>query len=46
MAQSDLADDPRVLQSIADESGLDFGVYAEVVVPGPIARHDRVTLLD
>jgi len=46
MAQSDLADDPRVLRSIADESGLDFGVYAEVVVPGLIARHDRVTLVD
>ena len=46
MAQNDLADDPRVLRSIADESGLDFGVYAEVVVPGLIARHDRVTLVD
>jgi uncharacterized protein YcbX len=41
-AQSDLPFDPGVLRCIAQEAGEDFGVYAEVLRPGRIARGDQV----
>lgn len=42
MAQADLPDDPAILGTVARESDRCFGVYAEVLVPGRIARGDRV----
>lgn len=41
-AQSDLPADPRVLTRIGRAADLRFGVYAEVVVPGTLARGDLV----
>jgi uncharacterized protein YcbX len=43
-AQGDLPFDPKVLRCIAQESGEDFGIYAEVLQPGRIARGDAVTI--
>jgi uncharacterized protein len=43
LAQGDLPADPRVLTRIGREADLHFGVYAEVVVPGRIAREDPIT---
>jgi len=40
--QGDLPFDPGVLRCIAQEAGEDFGVYAEVLTPGRIARGDPV----
>ena len=42
--QLDLPADPDVLRCIAQEAALQFGVYAEVVTPGRIARGDSVVL--
>lgn len=45
MAQSELADEPRILRAVAQgESEALFGVYAEVLVPGRIKRGDAVRL--
>ncbi len=44
LEQSDLPDDPRVLRCIAQEAGLQFGVYAEVLNPGRISVGDAVTI--
>jgi len=45
MAQSELADEPRILRAVAQgESEALFGVYAEVLVPGRIRLGDEVTL--
>lgn len=44
LAQGDLPADPRVLASILRDADLCFGVYAEVVVPGVIARNDACSL--
>ncbi len=44
LEQSDLPDDPRVLRCIAQDAGLQFGVYAEVVNPGRISVGDVVTV--
>ena len=44
-AQSDLPDDPAVLRAITQAAGLDFGVYADVAVPGRIAAGDEVIVL-
>jgi uncharacterized protein YcbX len=40
----DLPADPRVLASILRDADLCFGVYAEVVVPGVLARGDACSL--
>jgi uncharacterized protein YcbX len=45
MAQSELADEPRILRAVAQgEREALFGVYAEVLVPGRIRRGDEVRL--
>jgi uncharacterized protein YcbX len=45
MAQSELADEPRILRAVAQgEAEALFGVYAEVLVPGRIRRGDAVRL--
>lgn len=44
-AQTDLPFDPKILRCIAQEAGEDFGVYAEVLQPGRIARGDEVTVV-
>ena len=43
-AQTDLPFDPKILRCIAQEADEDFGVYAEVLQPGRVARGDPVTL--
>ena len=43
-AQADLPFDPRVLRCIAREAREEFGVYAEVLKPGRIARGEVVTI--
>ena len=43
-AQADLPFDPKVLRCIAQEAREEFGVYAEVLRPGRIARGDAVTI--
>ena len=43
-AQGDLPFDPKILRCIAQEAGEDFGVYAEVLQAGRVARGDPVTL--
>lgn len=43
-AQADLPYDARILKCITQEAALQFGVYAEVLVPGKIKRGDSVTL--
>ena len=43
-AQTDLPFDPQILRCIAQEAGEDFGVYAEVVRSGRVARGDPITL--
>ena len=44
LAQGDLPDDLKVLRRLAEDSEAQFGVYAEVVKPGPIAAGDAVVL--
>jgi uncharacterized protein YcbX len=45
MAQSELADEPRILRAVAQgEAEALFGVYAEVRVPGRIRRGDTVVV--
>jgi uncharacterized protein YcbX len=43
-AQSDLPSDPGILRQVAREADSNFGVYAEVIVPGRISTGDSVTL--
>lgn len=45
-AQEELLEDPKILRYIAQASGVCFGVYAEVVVPGSIWRNDVVALIE
>ena len=45
LPQGGLPHDPRVLGSIIRDADSDFGVYAEVVAPGAIARGDCCTLV-
>jgi hypothetical protein len=45
-AQADLLHDTRILQCITQKAALQFGVYAEVVVPGRIKRGDSMTVVD
>jgi uncharacterized protein len=44
LAQSDLPADPKVLRCIAQDAGLQFGVYAEVVEPGRVVNGDAISL--
>jgi uncharacterized protein YcbX len=44
LAQADLPSDAGVLRCIAQEAGLQFGVYAEVLEPGRVAAGDAVAL--
>jgi uncharacterized protein YcbX len=44
--QSDLPYDERVLKRIAQKANLNFGVYAEVLVPGIVRHGDSVTVVD
>ncbi|MCU5780876.1 putative Fe-S protein [Alcanivorax balearicus MACL04] len=43
-AQSELPEEPGILRHISQQSGLKFGVYARVVVPGIVHFHDSVAL--
>ena len=45
LAQADLPSEPKVLAAIIRDADLTFGVYADVVVAGTIARNDCCTLL-
>ena len=45
LAQSELPDDPGVLRMLATAADAEFGVYADVVVPGPIGAGDEVAVL-
>jgi len=42
LKQADLPDDSRVLRGLGHDAIPQFGVYAEVLVPGTIKRNDRV----
>jgi uncharacterized protein YcbX len=44
LEQTDLAGDPRVLRCIAQEAGLHFGVYAEVLTSGRVSAGEAVTI--
>lgn len=44
LEQADLPGDPRVLRCIAGESGLQFGVYAEVLAPGRVCAGAAVSI--
>jgi uncharacterized protein YcbX len=44
-AQSDLPDDPRILRTLAQTAGAEFGVYADVVVPGRVSVGDEVIIV-
>lgn len=44
LAQAELPDDDRILQWLAAEAGMRFGVYAEVLTPGRITLGDRAQL--
>jgi hypothetical protein len=35
-----------VLRALAGDGDADFGVYADVVIPGRIRRHDRLVVVD
>jgi uncharacterized protein YcbX len=41
-AQDDLASDPAILRTLVEASAQCFGVYAEILVPGPIGEGDEV----
>lgn len=45
-AQGELPEEPSVLRHIAKAAGARLGVYAQVVVPGVVRRHDVVTLMN
>ena len=45
LAQSELPGDPAILRTLAQDAGLAFGVYADVVAPGRISVGDRVTVV-
>lgn len=45
LAQAELPYDERILDCITERADLKFGVYAEVLQPGRIARGDTVTLI-
>ncbi|NKB55230.1 MAG: MOSC domain-containing protein [Alphaproteobacteria bacterium] len=43
-AQNGLRRAPEILRTIAQENELQFGLYADVIVPGKISKGDAVTL--
>ena len=43
-SQSELGEEPSVLRDITREAGIQFGVYAKIVVPGCIQLNDPVDL--
>ncbi len=43
--QSELPEDPRVLRTLAQAAGSEFGVYADVLVPGRVSVGDELTVL-
>jgi MOSC domain-containing protein len=45
LAQSELPEDPRVLRTLAQAAGSDFGVYADVLKPGRIGIGDEIAVL-
>ena len=45
LAQSELPGDPAILRTLAQDAGLAFGVYADVVAPGRISVGDRVSVV-
>ena len=45
-SQSELAEEPSVLRHITREAGIQFGVYAEVIVSGSIQLNDPVAFVD
>jgi uncharacterized protein YcbX len=45
VAQSELPEDSRVLRMLAQAAGSDFGVYADVLVPGRIGVGDELAVL-
>ena len=45
LTQSELPDDPGVLRMLAEAADAEFGVYADVVVPGRIGVGDEVAVL-
>ena len=46
LPQSGLPNDPKILRCEAQEAGLNFGVYAQVLTPGTVGVGGRVDLED
>jgi uncharacterized protein YcbX len=44
LAQSELPADPLILRRIADDAAVQFGIYADVLVPGCVRTRDVVTI--
>jgi len=44
--QSELPRDPKVLKCIASESGIVFGVYADVIKGGIVRKNDSVSVIE
>jgi len=42
--QTDLPDDPKILRCIAQEAGLQFGVYADVLTPGRVSTGEAIAI--
>jgi len=42
--QTDLPDDPKILRCIAQEAGLQFGVYADVLTPGRVSTGEAIAV--
>jgi len=45
-AQSELPGAPQILRHLAGEADAEFGIYAQVLVPGTVRRGDPVVLID
>lgn len=45
LAQQDLERAPAVLKTVANEDGVNFGVYAKVIKPGTVSKGDAVRFL-
>lgn len=44
LAQGDMPDDPKILRCVAQEAGLQFGVYADVLTGGRIDVGEKVAI--
>lgn len=44
--RADLPSDPQVLRCITHEADMQFGVYADVIVPGRIMLDDRMRIME